>query len=293
MQKVKVNGIEMAYLSQGQGPIVLLLHGFPDNADTWSAQMECFAGSGYRAVAPYLRGYPPSEVPIDGYFDKATLVADIAAFIKTIGGGEPVHFVGQDWGAIVGYGLCAAYPELINRAVLMAVPHPKEVSKSLVDPKHVQRSFHWWFFQQADLPEQAILANNMAFIDYLWTYWCAQGYKDDVHIGNIKNMLSAPGVLGATLGYYRAMFDVSKADPRLSELRANMDRNICVPTMALCGEEDQRAELMRNQEKYFAGEYQYGEIPKAGHFLHREQPTLVNRALLQWFEKQREPTHSK
>jgi pimeloyl-ACP methyl ester carboxylesterase len=98
--------------------------------------------------------------------------------------------VGQDWGAIIGYGVLAAYPELIARAVLMAVPHPGQVTQSLVDAKHIQRSFHWWFFQMPDLPEKALAANNLAFIDYLWNYWTTEGYQDDAHMRSVKQTIT-------------------------------------------------------------------------------------------------------
>ena len=86
----------------------------------------------------------------------------------------------------------------------------------------------------------------------------------------------------ATLGYYRAMFDPRRADPRLETLRQAMNRPISVPTLALCGGVDPRAELMQDQAQYFTGEYRFELVPGAGHFLHREQPADVNRRILDW-----------
>ena len=279
---IHANGQTFACLSHGSGPQVLLLHGFPDIATTWSHQMDALAQAGYCAVAPYLRGYPPSSVPSDGFFDKATLVQDLAVLIEALGGGEPLHFVGQDWGAIIGYALCAARPQLIRKAVLMAVPHPEVVAQHLLEPKHIQRSFHWWFFQQPNFPEAALRANDMAFIDFLWRDWCAPGHQDTAHIAHVKACLQQPGALEAALGYYRAMFDQQRADPALAALRADMARPIAVPTLALCGAQDLRAELMTDQARYFSGRYEYQEVAGAGHFLHREQPLAVNRLVLDW-----------
>ena len=281
-EHIRANGQTFACLSHGSGPKVLLLHGFPDIATTWSHQMEALAQAGYCAVAPYLRGYPPSSVPSGGFFDKATLVQDLAALIEALGRGEPLHFVGQDWGAIIGYALCAARPQLIRKAVLMAVPHPEVVAQHLLEPKHIQRSFHWWFFQQPNFPEAALRANDMAFIDFLWRDWCAPGHQDTAHIAQVKQCLQQPGALEAALGYYRAMFDPQRADPALAALRADMARPIAVPTLALCGAQDLRAELMTDQARYCSGEYAYQEVDGAGHFLHREQPLAVNRLVLDW-----------
>ena len=87
------------------------------------------------------------------------------------------------------------------------------------------------------------------------------------------------------MDYYRAMFDPAKADPALHELRAAMQQTITVPTLALCGADDMRAELMREQAACFGGHYEYNEVPGAGHFLQREQSAAVNDLLLEWLKR--------
>src|SRR5947209_18552057 len=97
---IRANGLEFAYVEQGDGPLVLLLHGFPDNALTWDRVAPVLADAGYRTVAPFMRGYPPTAQPADGRYDPAALAADIAGLVDALNGGEPAFVVGHDWGAI-------------------------------------------------------------------------------------------------------------------------------------------------------------------------------------------------
>ena len=125
----------------------------------------------------------------------------------------------------------------------------------------------------------------MAFIDYLWQYWSVPGYEDHAHIAQVKQCLRQPGVLTTAMDYYRAMFDPAKADPALHALRAAMQHTITVPTLALCGADDMRAELMREQAACFGGPYEYREVQDAGHFLQREQSAAVNALLVDWLNR--------
>jgi pimeloyl-ACP methyl ester carboxylesterase len=284
-RRVRANGIEFAYLQEGRGPTVFLVHGFPDNARSWSHQIRGLAEARYRVIAPFLRGYPPTEIPAIGYYDRATLALDLKELIVALSGDEPVFLVGQDWGAGITYSVAAAFPELIRRAVVMAVAHPGQMRQTLlVSPRHVHRSFHWWFFQLAGLPEAAIAANDFAFIDYLWNYW-SPGHEDAAHLAEVKRMLALPGALSAALAYYRAMFDPTKADPALTGVREACDRPITVPTLALCGSNDIRGEMLEVQKEFFKGPYEWTLVEGCGHFLHRERPTEVTRLVTEWLQR--------
>ncbi len=282
--RIKANGIEFAYLEQGQGPLLLCLHGFPDNAWSWEYQIPDFAKAGYRVIAPFLRGYAPSEVPAAGYFDRGTLALDIKELIATLNDGKPAIVVSQDWGAAITYGLLAAFPESVSRAVVMAIPHPVAVGRSLRSPGQVIRAFHWWLFQLPWLPERISRARDFAFIEFLWRYW-APGFDDRAHIARIKQTLANPGSLSAAINYYRAAFNPRLRDPALEEVRARMDRPITVPTLALCGAQDIRRFPMRAQLEFFCGPFEYHEVAGCGHFLQRERPAEVSKAVLDWLAK--------
>jgi pimeloyl-ACP methyl ester carboxylesterase len=284
--RVTANGLRFAYLEGGSGPLVVLLHGWPDTPHTWDHQLTALARAGFRVAAPWLRGYPPTEIPRSGYFDIGTLAVDVRELIGVLGGGDPCLLVGQDWGASIGYQVLAAFPEVVRSAVVMAVPHPAATRESLLRAEHVQRSFHWFFFQLPELPERALRADGYAFVDWLWDYWTAPGFTDEEHLAEVKRMLAVPGALEATLGYYRAMFDPARADPDLAEVRQAAGRPIVVPTLALCGAEDKRAEVMHDQARHFAGPYRFELVPGSSHFLQREQPQAVTELVLDWFARQ-------
>ena len=285
---VDANGLRFACIEAGgcgaPRPLVLMLHGFPDNAWTWEHQFGPLVAAGYRVVAPFLRGYPPTEIPASGYYDGATLAQDIRGLILVLSPAEPCFLVGQDWGAALSYGVLAAFPDLVRRAVLMAIPHPAEMAASLTDPAQIKRAFHWWYFQLPGLAESSVPHDDYAFIDYLWADW-SPGFDHSDHIARVKETLRQPGALAAAIGYYRAALNPALHDPALEYLRARLGGSISVPTLALCGGDDIRRGPMAAQAPHFTGDYAYRDIPGAGHFLHREQPDAVNALILEWFAR--------
>lgn len=277
---LKANGIEFAYLEEGDGPLVLLLHGFPDNAWTWEHVAPQIAASGYRTVAPFLRGYPPTEVPKDGWFDSGTLATDARALIEALGGGEPASVVGHDWGAAITYFLCAAHPDSVRRAVTLALPHPLVVGAGFLDPKIVHGVFHFWFFQLPDLPEAAVRANGFAFIDYLWKLWSPE-LDDPEQLARVKETLSEPGALEAAIGYYRAMLNPARQDPVHEQVRAAIRNKIRVPLLNVIGTREIAQGAGEGQESLFESVFRFERIG-GGHFLQRERPDEIAKLVLGW-----------
>ncbi len=299
----RANGLDFAALEAGpsDGPLALFLHGYPDSATTWQHQLPAFAAAGYRAVAPWLRGYPPTEIPPAGaFYDRATLAVDIAEIIKTLSPDRPCVLIGQDWGAAIGYGVLAAFPQRVSRAALLAVPHPAQVRATLKrSPKHALRSFHWFLFQLPRLPEWLCARRDYQFLETLWRLWSPGSLKnlrffkgsrspdfdDALHVAEIRRSMATPGALAASLAYYRAMFGSRNADPALADVRARLDAPICVPTRVLVGGKDMRREMLEPQRRYFTGDYEWTTVEDTGHFLHREAPDTVNALLLDWLQR--------
>jgi pimeloyl-ACP methyl ester carboxylesterase len=287
--RIRIRGLDYVYLEQGAGPLVVFIHGYPDDAHSWERQLGDFADAGYRALAPFMRGYPPTEVRADGYFDRATLASDVVEIARTFGEGEAVRLVGQDWGAAIAYGVLGAFPELIERAATLAVPHPVEVRRTLRrEPRQAVRSFHWFLFQLPWLPERMLRAFDARFVEFLWKLW-SPAFDDYAHVRQIRDKFLEPGVVEATLGYYRALFRRDRIDPALADVTARLDNPIRTPTLVLMGGEDKmRCEMLPRQKDLFVGPYETVIVAGAGHFLHRERPDEVSERLLDWFDRPRE-----
>lgn len=146
VQYLRANGLRFAYLEEGEGPLVLFLHGFPDNAWTYRRQLRFFSAAGYRAVSPFLRGYAPSEIPQDGAYDPLTLAHDVEALAAALSPSRPARVVGMDWGATAVFALLAAAPAAVKAAVAMSAPHPLTFLAIRQDPAVIHWMFHIYYF---------------------------------------------------------------------------------------------------------------------------------------------------
>lgn len=276
---VTANNLRFAYLERGQGPLVLMLHGFPDNALTYRAQMEAFAAAGYRAVAPYLRGYAPTEIPSQGSCDPGTLAQDVKGLITALNPGGTAYVVGMDWGGTAIQAALMLCPELIDAAVVMNAAHPATLATFAKDPDQVRAVFHFWFFQ-ADVAAKALAASDLAMVDYLWALW-SPGYDPGDHLASVKATLAVPGVLPAALRYYGDLY-------RAAGTRTFPMGEITVPTLSIFGARDPTAKHAAMEADYFKGPYKRIVMPDVGHWPHLERPDAFTRCVLDWFESSRE-----
>ena len=208
IKTVEANGLVFGYLEAGSGPLALCLHGFPDSAHTWRHLLPRLADAGFRAVAPFMRGYAPTGVPADGAYQTGALAADANALHEALGGDGDAVIIGHDWGAAATYGAVGHAPERWRRAVAMAVPPLPALLTSFLAYEQLKRSFYMFLFQ-TPLAEAAVAADDMAFLDGLWADW-SPGYDAGEDLGHVKDCLREPEHLAAAIGYYRAMFDASR-----------------------------------------------------------------------------------
>jgi pimeloyl-ACP methyl ester carboxylesterase len=285
---IRANGIDFGYLAAGDpgAPLALCLHGFPDTARTWRGLLPELADAGYRAVAPNLRGYAPTSVPEDGCFSSGALVADVTALHEVLGGDEGAVLIGHDWGALIGYGALAFAPQRWRRAVTMAVPPPTAMMSAFFDFEQIKRSFYIFVFQ-TPLAEMIAGMDDLDFIAKLWGDW-SPDYDASAEIAAVKEALRDPANLSAAIGYYRAMLGTTPppADRFIEEQQAASGVPGS-PVLYLHGRDDGclDAGLVSGAEAALGPGSEARFIEKAGHFLHLEQPEIVNAAVVEWLRR--------
>ena len=216
--RVIANEVEFAYLEEGSGPLALCLHGFPDSAWTYRHLLPALAAAGFRAVAPWMRGYAPTAVPADGRYQTGVLGLDACALHEALGGDGEAVIIGHDWGAMATYIAANHEPERWRRVVTMAVPPAGAVAGGFMQYRQLKKSWYMFFFQHG-LSDVVVGMDDLAFIDGLWADW-SPGYDAAEDLPHVKDALRDPANLAAALGYYRATLGGVGVDPALDDVQA-------------------------------------------------------------------------
>jgi pimeloyl-ACP methyl ester carboxylesterase len=281
---VSANGIEFTYSAEGSddSPLALCLHGFPDTAHTWRHMLPALAAAGYRAVAPWMRGYAPTQVPADGQYETGALGADACALHEVLGGDGRAVLVGHDWGAMAAYSAASYEPERWRRVVTMAVPPLAAAASGFLSYRQLKRSFYIFVFQ-TPLAEAAVSLDDYSFIDQLWSDW-SPGYDAEFDTSKVKEAIAAPANLTAAIGYYRAMFDPTVHSPAYEKQQAAAAQPPPQPTLYVHGEADGALglEIFGDVLPYLSSGSQQVTVSRSGHFVHLERPDTVNDHVLRF-----------
>ena len=272
-RSIAANGLRFGYLESGTGPLVLLFHGFPDDAYTFDELRAALAGAGFRAVAPFLRGYHPSDIPANGDYAPVTLGRDVLALIAAFGAADAL-VVGHDWGGIAGYVAASLAPERVRRLVAMGMPHCRALRPT---PRQAWGARHFLYCALPWAP-RAVRRRGLVYIDRLYRRMSPQWAAPAEEIERMKAALALPGRLEAAFDYYH---DVLPSLLRRSSRRVLL-RRTAVPTLAISGREDPGvpSASIVNAGRCFTAGYRTLLVAGAGHFVHCERPAEVNAAIV-------------
>ena len=272
-----VNGVRLHYVTQGAGPLLVLLHGFPEFWYSWRYQIPALAKH-FTVVAPDMRGYNESDKPngvANYHIDRLT--GDVGGLIQAFHT-ERAVIVGHDWGGGVAWAFAANYPHMTQQIVVLNCPHPGAFQKALKENRQqLRRSWYLFYFQLPWLPELGLRLFRRRFIEQAFRGMAARKEafpEEDLY--KYAEALRIPGSARAAINYYRAAFR--------HRLRSGVLHlpQISSPTLLIWGEEDMALgkELTYDMDEYFSGRFEIKYIPKCGHWVQQEQPELVNQYLL-------------
>lgn len=278
-QHVDGDGLRLHTLVAGEGPPVILLHGFPENSHSWRHQIPALAAAGYAVWVPNLRGYPPSDVSFrQSDYHLRHLVNDVAAIVSATGHARAC-IAGHDWGGIIAWTFAGAYPALLDKLVILNAPHMQVYVDKVWRTSQLFRSAYIGLFQLPLLPEQLLAAGNWYMVRRMLRSQpaCKGAFSDD-DIARYVQCLSQPGAMKAALDYYRA--NLMQGGMALAR-----SAHSNVPTLVIWGEQDPAlgAFLLDGLERY-APCIHIHRIARASHWVQNEAPDEVNRVLLRFLE---------
>lgn len=297
-RSVSANGTRFHVATNGDGPLVLLLHGFPEFWWAWRHQLVSLSAAGYRAVAADLRGYGGSDKPPRGY-DLITAAADAAGLIRALGEANAI-VVGHDWGGLVAWTIAAYFPKSVRRLSVVSMGHPLRMrSAALSSPLRISRSLrlppspgapaspgHAGYplaFQLPVLPERQLVRDGAALVGSILSSWSAPGWPDPETARVYQRAMRIPPVAHTSLEYHRWFARSSLRSDGLRYAR-QMRTPIAAPTLHLHGAVDPcvPTHTARGAGRYVEAPYRWKVIDSTGHFPHEERPDLFDAELLGW-----------
>jgi len=282
---LSANGVRLHVAEAGEGPLVLLLHGFPQFWWTWRAQLPALAAAGFRAVAPDLRGYGASDKPPRGY-DLPTLSADVAALVRALGERDAV-LVGHDWGGLLAWTVAALHPRSVRRLVVLSMAHPRRLRAGMTDRRQRRALRHALRFQLPRLPERRLTRTDDDPVADILQRWSGPAWVHTADFAEaVERYRSAARIPQAAYGameYYR-WAGRSQVRPDGLRYARRMAAPITAPTLQLHGDVDPCVlpATARGSDRYVAGAYEWRTLPGIGHFPQEEAPDDVSRAIEEW-----------
>jgi pimeloyl-ACP methyl ester carboxylesterase len=287
LQRVSTDALEIAYECGGppNGPVVLLLHGWPDDVRGWYGIAPALHAAGLRTISPYLRGFGPtrflsSTTRRDG---RGIALAQDAIDLADALGIESFAVVGHDWGARAAYTLAALFPTRISRIVAIALAFQPRAQFELPEFPQARRFWYQWFMT-LDQGAAAVRRDPAGFARIQWDTWSPPGWFDDAEFQATARSFANPDWADITLNAYRERWRAEPVDSRYDRIQAQLVsiETILAPTLMIQGASDfcDAPSESEGQERYFAGGYRRIVLEGVGHFPAREDPAAVAQAVI-------------
>lgn len=288
---VSANGIQLHVVECGDGPLVVLLHGFPEFWWSWRHQLTGLAEAGYRAVAVDLRGYGDSDKPPRGY-DLWTLAGDVAGLVRALGEPE-ARIVGHDWGGLIGWTVAVLHSRLVRSLAVFGAPHPLAVRSAFVRDLRGQgctTASYALGFQLPRWPERSLRADGGARVERIMRGWAGPEWAATADFAEAaahnRRAIQVPAAAHCAMEYYRWAFRSQfRADGR--RYAAAMARPVTVPVLQVHGALDPCVleRTARASSRWAGPSYQLRVVPETGHFPHQERPAETTAVLAEFLAR--------
>ncbi len=297
------NGLKSSTLIAGlenrAGDWVICLHGFPDNHHSFRPLLPALSAAGFRIACPMLPGYEASSQNRPGHYDVETVATQLLHLIDSLntpmqgntatsqGNKARVHLLGHDWGAITGFAMVRKQPERFASYTSLSVPYGLSLKGILKQAKaYLPHSWYIQLFQLRGIAEPLIRARQHWFIDQLIDSWNPGWQMPASHQSSIRQTLASPEVLAAALGYYRAIYGLTR---RENQARKLLNERIDVPTLLVQGLRDRGippALWKLNHRNLYSSTMHHEQLP-CGHWPHQEVPEKLTPMLVRWLTTHR------
>lgn len=284
---VRANGIAVHVAEAGTGPLVLLLHGFPQFWWAWRQQLTDLAGAGFRAVAVDLRGFGASDKPPRGY-DAPNLAADMAQLVTSLGERDAM-VVGTDIGGLLAWTMAAAHPRVVRSLAIIGAAHPLRLRTALASRGGGQRHASAYALRTLQLPRrpESLLASDSRYVRQLFDAWTGPrwrgtpGFVADVE--RYAQAMRIHPVAFCASEYFRWLVR-SMVRPDGRRFANSLRAPIGAPVLHLHGDFDScvLASTAQGSGQYVVGDYEWRVLDGVGHFPHNEVPDLISGELIRW-----------
>ena len=268
----EVGDVKLHYVEAGDGPLVVLLHGFPEFWYGWRLQIAPLAAAGFRVVAPDTRGINLSSRPggVAAYYaDK--LAADIRGLIHERGA-ESALVVGHDWGGTIAWTMAMNHPEVVDRLAILNAAHPRRFNKGLRNPRQAARTWYLFYFQTPGLPERHVRAGDWKFLKHFLRD--AQPPYTQEEMDRYVEAWSQPGAATAMTNYYRG---ATRHSPKIQTVSA--------PTLVIWGQRDRYLgpDLAEPDRADVPNLDRVERLSNASHWVHHDEAERVTKLLIDFF----------